>query len=106
MRHKGWWLMGIACLGLAGCATVMNGTTQDIGMTSRPPGAAVTVDAEPKGQTPVVTSLSRRSSHTVKVELEGYHPVEGTIMRHTNGWVWGNIAIGGLVGLSVDLLSG
>ena len=95
-----------AALGLAGCATIMHGTTQDIGLQSTPTNAKVTVDGLPMGSTPVVTKLSRKDNHIVKLTLDGYQPFEATITRGTSGWVWGNIVFGGLVGLAVDAMSG
>ena len=91
---------------LAGCATIMNQTTQAIGISSNPTGATVTVDSEPHGKTPVVTKLSRKDNHVVKLELAGYKPFETTLTRHVSGWVWGNIAFGGLIGLAVDAITG
>jgi len=32
--------------------------------------------------------------------------VEATLTRSVSGWVWGNIVIGGLIGLAVDAISG
>ncbi|MCX6832967.1 MAG: PEGA domain-containing protein [candidate division Zixibacteria bacterium] len=89
-----------------GCATIMHGTSQDIGITSRPTGAQVTVDNKDFGKTPVVAGLSRKDHHIVKIELEGYEIFETTITRSTSGWVWGNIIFGGLIGLAVDAITG
>ena len=71
-------IRGTAVLALvvaAGCATVISGTTQKIGVTSEPAGATVT--AEPGGA-----------------------------RATTNGWVFGNIIIGGLIGMAVDSSTG
>lgn len=89
-----------------GCATIMHGTSQDIGITSRPTGGSVTIDNKDVGKTPVVASLSRKDHHIVKIELEGYETFEATITRSTSGWVWGNIIFGGLIGLAVDAITG
>jgi hypothetical protein len=60
----------------------------------------------PQGTTPVVAKLSRRESHLVKIEMDGYQPFEATLTRGVSGWVWGNIVFGGLIGLAVDAISG
>jgi hypothetical protein len=100
-------LTGITLVFLvAGCATVMHGTKQDIGVSSVPSGATVSIDNIPRGHTPVVASLSRKDNHTVKVESAGYQPFEATVTRSVSGWVAGNLVIGGLIGLSVDAISG
>ena len=95
-----------AIVAIHGCATIMHGTSQDIGITSRPTGAQVTVDNKSFGKTPVVAALSRKDHHIVKIELEGYETFEATITRSTSGWVWGNIVFGGLIGLAVDAITG
>ncbi len=38
--------------------------------------------------------------------MPGYQPFEATLTRSVSGWVWGNIVIGGLIGLAVDSISG
>lgn len=89
-----------------GCATIINGSSQDVALSSNPSNAKVTINNEVKGNTPLTASLSRKDEHTVKIELDGFHPYETKIMKETSGWVWGNILIGGLIGLVVDLASG
>jgi uncharacterized protein YceK len=91
---------------ISGCATIIHGTRQDVGISSSPSGADVWVDNSQMGQTPVITHLSRKDSHIVKLVLPGYQPYETTITRSVSGWVWGNIAFGGLIGLGVDAISG
>lgn len=96
----------ILSFSLVGCASIMHGTTQDIGFSSNPTNARVMVDGQPRGNTPVVVKLARKDNHIVRMELEGYQPFEATLTRGTSGWVWGNIVFGGVVGLAVDAMSG
>jgi hypothetical protein len=96
----------MTAIALSGCATIMHGTSQDIGLQSAPTNAKVTVDGLPMGNTPVVAKLSRKDNHIVKMNLDGYQPFEATLTRGTSGWVWGNIVFGGLIGLAVDAISG
>ena len=93
-------------IALAGCATIMHGTQQDVGFGSVPTNAKVTVDNQRSATTPAIIKLSRKDNHVVKIELDGYLPYEATLTRSVSGWVWGNIVIGGLVGLAVDAISG
>jgi uncharacterized protein YceK len=97
---------GITVLSVSGCATIIHGTQQDVGISSTPSGATVTIDNTEKGVTPVVAKLKRKENHTVKIQLAGYQPFETTLTHSVSGWVWGNIAIGGLIGLAVDAMSG
>lgn len=94
------------CFTFMGCATIMHGTSQEVGIQSRPSGAKVAIDNQDFGSTPVIAKLSRKDSHTVSVTMEGFLPFDATITRSTSGWVWGNIVFGGLIGLAVDAISG
>ena len=98
-------LLAIAVLA-ASCATIIHGTTQEIGISSVPADAQVTVDGRTVGNTPVIADLSRKNQHLVTIELDGYMPYETTIMKSASGWVWGNLVFGGLIGLAVDAISG
>jgi len=91
---------------LTGCATIMDGSKQQIGFSSNPSGAIVTVDGKTMGNTPLTEDLSTKNTHTVKMDLVGYHPYEMTLTKKTNSWVWGNIIFGGFIGLGVDAITG
>jgi len=91
---------------IVGCATIIHGTTQDIGVSSSPTGATVIVDNTAYGRTPTIIKLSRKHNHIVKINLKGYQPFEATLTRSVSGWVWGNIVFGGFIGLAVDAISG
>jgi hypothetical protein len=97
---------GITVLSVSGCATIMHGTHQDVGISSTPTGASVSIDNMEKGVTPVVAKLTRKENHVVRIQLAGYQPFETTLTHGVSGWVWGNIAFGGLIGLAVDAASG
>lgn len=97
----------IACsLALTACATIMHGSSQDVGISSAPTSASVTVDNAEKGQTPYVAKLSRKDNHIIHIAADGYQPADLTLTRSTSGWVWGNILFGGIIGLAVDAISG
>lgn len=91
---------------LPGCASIMHGTSQDVGLSSTPTNAKVFVDNQPFGNTPMVAKLSRKDNHIVRMNLDGYQPFEATLTKSVSGWVWGNIVFGGLIGLAVDAVSG
>jgi hypothetical protein len=95
----------VSTIPFAGCATIIHGTHQSVGISSSPPGARISVDGI-QGVTPVVMDLTRKDNHIVTMQLEGYEPWSGTLTRSVSGWVWGNLAFGGLIGLGVDGLSG
>lgn len=91
---------------LSGCASIMHGSNQPVGISSSPTGAQVFVDNQPMGITPVTATLSRKDHHTVRVEMAGYAPYEMKLTRGTSGWVWGNLVFGGLPGLAIDAITG
>lgn len=84
----------------------MHQTTQEVGISSSPTKAKVTINSLSHGETPVVAELKRKRYHLIRIELEGYQPYEATVTRKVSGWVWGNIVLGGLIGLAVDAISG
>lgn len=90
----------------AGCASIMHGTTQKVGISSSPTGASVSIDNKTYGSTPLFADLKRGSEHIVSIEMPGYEKSQLTITKSVSGWVWGNIIFGGLIGLGVDAISG
>jgi hypothetical protein len=96
----------MAITALTGCASIMHGTRQDVGISSNPTGASVTIDNLTGPITPYVAKLSRKDNHIVKLTMDGYAPAELTLTKSVSGWVWGNIVFGGLIGLAVDAMTG
>ena len=100
-------ITGAMLLGLAqGCATITQGSTQQITVSSTPAGAEIVVNGFQRLKTPAVIELSRKESHQLQISLEGYHREDVEIVKVSNGMVAGNILAGGLVGLAVDYSSG
>ena len=90
-----------------GCASIVHGTRQNIPVSSDPAGASVYVDGELRGATPLTLQVRRGDSTTeVKVELEGYRPVQQTLNRKFSWWYTGNVFFGGLIGFAVDAVNG
>lgn len=98
--------LAAVALTAAACATIMHGSSQEIGIASQPTGAKIRVDNRDLGVTPLTAKLSRKDVHTISISMAGYQPYELTTTRHTSGWVWGNIVFGGLIGLAVDAITG
>lgn len=91
---------------ISSCGTIIHGSRQDVSISSNPSSAIVTINNQEVGRTPITISLSRKDSHAVKIELEGYLPYETKFTRKVDGWIAGNIIFGGLIGLAVDAISG
>jgi hypothetical protein len=99
-------MLGLLVLILVGpgCATVTGGSRdQKVKITSNPAGAAVVVDGQPLGETPAAIDLSRKTEHQVEVNYPGYETAQMTIHRQLNPWLFGNLVLGGPVGLIVDI---
>jgi PEGA domain len=59
-----------------GCATILGRKTQSISVTARPAGARVLVDGRYVGDAPLGLRLAKGLPHVIRVEKEGYRPVE------------------------------
>ena len=95
----------------AGCANVIHGSRQDIRVISIPSGAVVRENFKNQATTaPGVLTLDRKkTSYVLTFEKEGYKPVEVSLRRTTDGWLWGNILLGlygVLFGMAIDFSSG
>lgn len=96
------------CFSLASvsCASIVSGRSQQIPVVTNPSGAIVTVGTMTQ-TSPATFLLDRRQGvYVVKVEKEGYQPIEVVLRKGVNGWVFGNIVFGGLIGLVIDIASG
>ncbi len=105
-------LAAVALAGLffpgAGCATIVSGEVQKIKVTSEPPGAVVI--AEPgkhRVTTPADLALPRGGGpYRLTFEKEGWRPADAPLSKGLNGWLFGNLFFGGILGIVVDLASG
>lgn len=91
---------------LSGCATIINGTSQKIQVTSSPSGATVQVDGKARYETPVKLRLERRIDHTLVFTKEGYDSHTVKIMHVISEAVAGNTLLGGPLGWVFDIFAG
>jgi hypothetical protein len=96
----------LALFSLGGCATIIHGTTQDIGITTDPSGAELLVDGSERYRSPAKITMKRKYDHFIEVSKEGYHKETVNIKSVLSGAVAGNILAGGLIGWGVDAASG
>jgi hypothetical protein len=94
------------CMLIQGCATIIKGSKQSVRISSYPSQAAITINGKPYGETPTVARLKRIDSQFIRIEMEGYKPYETMLTRKFNGWILGNILIGGLLGIIIDAATG
>ena len=115
--------MGIvgASLFAGGCASIVHGGNRSISIATQPPGATASIrktgggvmDVVSVEKTPCTVSLDPKGgyfkgqSYTLRLELAGYKTTELELTPKMSGWYWGNLFIGGLIGmLAVDPATG
>jgi len=106
------------CAFFTGCATIVSRPTQVMTVTSVPEGASVKINnksgaAVHSGNTPMTVTLKKSRGYfkperyTVHIAKEGYRNFDVTVEGAVNGWYFGNILFGGLIGLlAVDPATG
>jgi len=104
-------LLGLClCFGSVGSSLTAAERYEPITVSSLPAGATVIVDGEVGGITPMVINLSRQLVHSIRVELEGYHPEAAEVRPEVDWRELSKHALGGtlwgIVGAGVDLASG
>ena len=103
---KGAALVAATSLALGGCATVINGTSQDVKFQSDPGGAEVRLTGGQNCTTPCEVSLKRRSDLRADFAKPGYKPAYVLIQSKTGGAMAGNLLLGGIIGGAVDAANG
>jgi len=108
----------VAALLTTGCATIVSKSTQTMTLTSVPDGATVRITnksgvAVNSSSTPSTVTLKKGrgyfkpETYTLSFSKEGYKPVDITVRGSVNGWYFGNVIFGGLIGLlAVDPATG
>jgi uncharacterized protein YceK len=91
---------------LNGCATIMHGTTQDIGVTTDPAGADLLVDGEHQYKSPALITMKRKHDHTVEISQEGYKKDLVEIKGNLSWAVAGDFLAGGAIGYGIDAATG
>jgi hypothetical protein len=103
----------LSCVtGLPGCATLVTDDHQSIAIRSDPLGAACQVQQGADlvatiSQTPGTAFLVKgRHDLAINCALPGYYPGAAVVESHFQDMTYGNVLIGGLVGVLVDTSSG
>jgi PEGA domain len=89
-----------------GCATLMEERTQKIPVTSSPLGAAISVNGQTKGLTPLEIALDRKvKDQVLRVESAGYNPLEIRVKRGVSaGKLIMDVVLGAAAGFAAGLL--
>ncbi|WP_158825438.1 PEGA domain-containing protein [Mucilaginibacter lacusdianchii] len=110
-------LMAIAVLN-SSCATIFGRSNYSVAINSNPVGSSITITDKKgvtvyQGNTPATVKLKSSSGYfakgqyQVKFHMNGYEDRVVTLNSKLNGWYFGNILLGGLIGmLIIDPASG
>jgi hypothetical protein len=102
----------------SGCASIVSKSNYPVSIDSEPNGASVSIldkkDVEIfKGRTPAALKLKAgdgyfsKSAYRIKISKEGYEEQIIPVQFKLNAWYFGNILLGGVIGLLiVDPLTG
>ncbi len=91
---------------LNGCATILHGTTQDIGITTDPAGADLLLDGQHPYKSPAIITMKRKHDHTVEISQEGYKKETVEIKGDMSWAVVGDFLAGGAIGYGIDAATG
>jgi hypothetical protein len=96
---------------LGACATVTRGSEDAWVINSEPSGAKVeTTNGHQCSATPCAIKMKRKSEFTATLTKKGYKPATVQVSHKTAGagaaGVAGNVLLGGVIGLGVDMYTG
>lgn len=100
-----------ACWSLAACATVTRGSEDAWVVNTDPTGARVeTSNGHQCPSTPCAIKMKRKSEFTATITKPGYKTATVQVSHKTAGagaaGVAGNVLVGGLIGIGVDMYTG
>jgi hypothetical protein len=97
---------------MAGCASIVSKSNWPFSVDSNPSGARVSITNRKgvevfKGRTPAAMRLKSGSafftkeSYTILLSMPGYETRKINVECKLNGWYFGNVVFGGLIGLLI-----
>lgn len=104
--------LSASLLSAGGCASIVSNSEWPVMVTSRPTGAVLTV-TDTKGETiqktttPALLMLKsgngyfRSANYILQFEKEGHRPERTVLSGRLNGWYWGNLILGGVIGMLI-----
>ena len=99
----------ITCLFLfSSCAAIVTGTTSKVtidGDVDEPVTITKSFKKYENVELPQVVKISRKAidGQRIQIDSEHYKFKDVVLRKSVNGWAWGNILLGGLIGLCIDL---
>ena len=88
------------------CATIMNGRKEMVPIKTNPEGATAEINGH-KCTTPCSIELTRGHNYVLRITKKGYKSKKVDLFgKSADGWLWGNLLLGGIIGLGVDYGTG
>jgi hypothetical protein len=105
-------LMLFICTLVTGCASIVSKSHYDLAINSEPIGANFVVSNKAgkrvyNGSTPATVKLSasagyfKNETYTINLNKPGYDERTYYLSSSLDGWYWGNLLLGGIVGMLV-----
>lgn len=104
----------VCAMYLSGCASIVSGGPKAMPIMSQPDEATIEIiDVKNnnatilKAKTPYTATLERSAGffspakYKVRIAKEGYLPYETQVQASINGWYFGNVVFGGLLGILI-----
>jgi hypothetical protein len=104
-------VLTVAAIQLAGCASIIKGSTASINVTTPPVTGAECTLSSSQGNWQLISPGSvtvERSKNDLQVRCikEGYQDATAVIPSNFEGWTVGNLVFGGVIGVGVDAATG
>jgi len=97
----------LAVLFASGCATLFQGTNEEIMVASDPAGAQVSINDGRQGTTPYSMRVNRNDDLQIHVSKPGYSSTDISDTSHVEwGYLVSDLFFTGLIGLAVDGIDG
>jgi len=111
MKGIQWAAIVVAGFALSGCATIIEGTTQNVSVSTSPEQGAQCTLKNSEGAwyltTPGSTTVHKtKNDMTIDCNKSGFAPGHLVAASHFGGTTAGNVIAGGVIGLGVDAASG
>ena len=105
-------LLVTIAVAFTGCATIVSDGTYPVSITSSPNEATITIKnraniAVYSGKTPAIVNLEagdgffQKANYTVTFSKKGFEDSIYTLTSSLDGWYWGNLFLGGIIGMVI-----
>lgn len=97
---------------LTACASILGGgTSQSVNLKTTPSDASFVVKSSSgiemsSGSGDQSVRLPRKNEYQIELRAPGYQNKNVAITKSLNGWVWGNLLVGWVVGFAIDFIGG